>query len=102
MVVRKTGQRPENDRFYQTAETWRIDRKDVATGSEDFWFWARLWRRRRFEKPCNGAETKPKTKKTAAVRPISSHRYRFYGYALNLIRVKHRKGFGKDFRWATG
>jgi hypothetical protein len=51
-------------------------------GSEDCWFWARLWRWRRFEKPCNGAETKPKTEKTAAVKPISSHRYRFYGNAL--------------------
>ena len=30
-----------------------IDRKDVAMSSEDFWFLARLQRKRRFEKPCN-------------------------------------------------
>jgi hypothetical protein len=30
-----------------------IERKSVAMGSEDFWFLARLQRRRRFDKPCN-------------------------------------------------
>jgi hypothetical protein len=34
-------------------------------GSEDFLLLAGIQRRRRFEKPCNGAETNPKAKKTA-------------------------------------
>src|SRR5947208_11861476 len=49
-----------------------IDRKDVVMSSEDFWFLARLRRRSRFEQPCNGAETKPQTKKTAVHRTIST------------------------------
>ena len=48
-----------------------IDRKEVAMGSENFRFLARVPRRRRFEKPCNGAETKPEIQKTA-VRQDSS------------------------------
>ena len=84
----RRGRPPDrkNDRkttgFTKPLRLGALTEKIVAMGSEDFWFWARLWRWRRFEQPCNGAETKPKTEKTAAVRPISSHRYRFYGNAL--------------------
>src|SRR5690348_10402878 len=51
----------------------------------DFCFLAKLRRRRKFVKPCNRAETKPKTKKT----PLSHSSDRMLQYSLNRSGQRH-------------
>ena len=65
-------------------------------GSADFWFWARLWRRLRFENPVTEPKRSPKPKRPLSVGP-SAHRYSIFGNALKPRACIQNKSGGQNW-----